>query len=64
VTPERHSGEPHATLQELLDTRERLLQRLKDAEEVGDLEKAAVLEFRIEECEGLIALLTAHEPRQ
>jgi hypothetical protein len=56
IGPQSPSGGLHATLQDLLNTRERLLQQLKRAEELGDLEKAALLEFAIGECDGLIAL--------
>ena len=58
------SVETHTTLQELLERRERLLEQLTRAENVGDLDTAALLEFGITECDGLIALLTGNEPRQ
>jgi hypothetical protein len=57
------SAERHATLQELLARRERLLERLKLSTEAGDLEAVATLEYAIAECDGVIALITSISAR-
>ena len=45
-------------MQKLVQTRDRLLDRLRRMEEAGDLDRAAVLEYGIDEFDGVIALLT------
>ncbi len=43
----------------ILQTRERLLARLRHSESVGDLDTAALLEYGIAEFDGVLALLTS-----
>jgi hypothetical protein len=58
------SAESHPGLQELLERRERLVKRLQQALEAGDLETAAILEFSKQECDGLIALAEQIAPNR
>jgi hypothetical protein len=43
----------------ILQTRERLLDKLQQSREVGDLDTAALLEYGIAEFDGVIALLAS-----
>jgi hypothetical protein len=51
-------------MQKILQTRERLLDKLRQTQEAGDLDTAAVLEYGIAEFEGVIALLTSMTRRR
>jgi hypothetical protein len=46
-------------MQQILQTRQRLLDKLRQSEERGDLDTAALLEYGIAEFDGVIALLTS-----
>ena len=46
-------------MQQILQSRERLLDKLRQIQEAGDLDTAAVLEYGIAEFDGVIALLTS-----
>jgi hypothetical protein len=46
-------------MQTIFQTRERLLDRLKQIQEAGDLDTAAMLEYGISEFDGVIALLAS-----
>jgi hypothetical protein len=46
-------------MKKILQTRERLLDQLKQSQEVGDVDTAAVLEYGIAEFDGVIALLSS-----
>jgi hypothetical protein len=43
----------------ILQTRERLLDKLQQSQEVGDVDTAALLEYGIAEFDGVIALLAS-----
>ncbi len=43
----------------ILHTRERLLDKLKQSQEAGDLDGAALLEYGIAEFDGVLALLSS-----
>jgi hypothetical protein len=48
----------------MLEKRERLVEQLRRSEEAGDDQAAALLEYGIAECDGLIALITDTLDRQ
>jgi hypothetical protein len=54
----------HESLQEMLEKRERLVEQLRRSEEAGDDQAAALLEYGIAECDGVIALITDTIDRQ